>query len=239
MADKGFRILALDIETRPAKAYVWKFWDENISSDQVIESSGILCVGARWVGEETRYFFSEWYNGHKEMLQEIHSLMADADAVITYNGDKFDLPKLQGEFLLYGLEPLPPLTSIDVYKAVKKFGFGINKLSFIGPFLSVGEKIKHQGFSLWVNVMNGDKKARDKMEEYCIQDVDLLIDVYNKIKPFIKNHPHLGKVKGQECGNCGSHKLQSRGVRRTKGYSIQRLQCQSCGAWQDGKREKV
>jgi uncharacterized protein YprB with RNaseH-like and TPR domain len=174
------------------------------------------------------------------MIRRAHEYMTQADAIVTYNGDRFDLPKLQGEFLLYDLAPPPPPTSIDLIKTVRKFGFMMNRLAYIGPLLQIGSKIKHEGFGLWKSVMDGDAKAQKRMERYCKQDVRMLTELYDAVKPYIKDHPHLG-VEGAPggCGACGSHNLQSRGCRRTKAYRIQRLQCQNCGAWQTGKREKI
>jgi hypothetical protein len=232
------KILTLDIETRPATAYVWRAWDENIGYEQVIEPGGMICFAAKWLGEPEVFFYSNWTHTHQEMVEAIHALLYEADAVVTYNGDKFDLPKLTGEFVLAGLAPPPPLTSIDVVKTVRKFGFLMNRLAFIGPLLKVGQKVKHEGFALWANVLAGDEKAQAKMRRYNIQDVVLLERLYKKIRPFIKNHPHLGK-EAHACGACNSNRTQSRGVRRTKTFIIQRIQCQACGSWQDGKREKI
>jgi hypothetical protein len=234
------KILLLDIETKPAQAYVWRaYGEQNIGVEQIIDSGGIICVGAKWLGEKETYLYSDWEHGHVEMLIALHEMLSFADAVVTYNGDKFDLPKLQGEFLLNGLGPTPPCTSIDCIKAVRKFGFFMNRLAFIGPLLSQGSKVETGGFSLWTKVMAGDDKAQKKMAKYCKQDVDLLEKLYLKIRPFIRNHPHMGKVGANECGACGSHDVQSRGTRRTRAYKIQRLHCQSCGSWQDGTRKKV
>lgn len=234
------RVLLLDIETRPASAYVWRaYGEQSISPSQVIDTGGIICVGAKWLGEKECFLYSDWKHGHIEMLLAIHEMMSFADAVITYNGERFDLPKLQGEFLLAGLGPTPPATSIDCLKAVRKFGFFINKLEAIGPLLGVGDKMKHEGFSLWTSVMAGDEAAQNRMAKYCIQDVRLLERLYLLIRPFILNHPHFGSVGGKQCGACGSTHLQSRGSRRTKAYKIQRLHCQTCGSWSDGVRKKI
>lgn len=234
------KILLLDIETKPAQAYVWRaYGEQNIGVEQVIDSGGVICVGAKWLGEKQTYLYSDWEHGHDEMLIAIHEMMSYADAIVTYNGDRFDLPKLQGEFLLAGLGPTPPCTSIDAIKAVRKFGFFMNKLAFIGPLLSQGAKVETGGFSLWTKVMEGDKTAQGKMARYCVQDVVLLEKLYLKIRPFIKNHPHLGKVGANQCGACGSHSVQSRGTRRTRAFKVQRLHCQDCGSWQDGKRTKI
>lgn len=234
------KILLLDIETKPAQAYIWRaYGEQNVGIDQIIDGGGTICVGAKWLGEKQCFLFSDWEHGHEKMLAEVHEMISYADAVVTYNGDRFDLPKLQGEFLLAGLGPTPPCTSIDVIKAVRKFGFFVNKLAYIGPLLGVGEKIKTEGFTLWTSVMAGDEDAQKRMSKYCIQDVRLLEKLYLKVRPFIKNHPHLGQVGGKQCGACGSSHLQSRGSRRTKAFKIQRIQCQSCGSWGDGTRKKI
>lgn len=232
-------VLVLDIEWRPTKAYVWQAWKQNITPEKIIEHGGLLCVGAKWLGDKETFLFSEWEHGHEGMLGLIHEMMSTADAIITYNGDKFDLPKLHGEFVLYGLPPAPPCTSIDVLKAVKKFGYFMNRLAFIGPFLGVGGKLENEGMALWTKVIDGDENAQKRMAKYCIQDVKLLEKLYLKIRPYIKTHPHLGRTGAEQCPSCGSSHAQSRGSRRTRSFKIQRLHCVSCGHWYDGTRSKI
>ena len=231
------KILYFDIEWKPAKAYVWRMWDENVGPDQLIDAGGLLCFSALWHGSNEPIFASEWEDGHDGMVRKLYDLFCEADVLVTYNGDKYDIPKSMGEFLLAGLAPPPPPTSIDLVKAVKKLGFVMNRLAFIGPFLQIGAKVKHEGFPLWAAVLDGDKAAQNRMKKYCIQDSKLLVKLYAKIKPYIRNHPFFGD-RGA-CGACNSKVLHKRGYRRTKSFKIERLQCQGCGAWQDGKREKV
>lgn len=232
------KILSLDIETKPALVYTFQAYDVNIGPEQVVDPGGMLCFAAKWVGKPGLYFASEWTHSREQMLEDLRELLAEADAVISYNGNRFDLPKIQGEFVLAGLTPPAPVTSIDVLKAVKKLGFMINKLAFIGPLLGLGRKLKHEGFGLWRSVLEGDPKAQKRMERYNKQDVLLLERLYVRIKPYIQDHPHLGDEKGL-CGSCGSNHIQQRGWRRTKFFKTQRLQCMSCGSWSTGKRLKV
>lgn len=232
------KILSLDIETKPAVVYTFQAYDVNISPDQVIDPGGLLCFAAKWVGKKDIFFVSEWTHSKEEMLGVIYDLLDEADAVISYNGNRFDLPKLQGEFVLAGLKPPGPVTSIDVLKSIKKMGFMINKLAMIGPLLGVGQKLKHEGFKLWRSVLEGDPNAQKRMEKYNKQDVILLEKLYLRVRPYIQDHPHLGDEKGA-CGNCGSDHIQNRGWRRTKFFKIKRTQCQSCGAWAEGTRVKI
>jgi hypothetical protein len=233
------KILLLDIEWRPVKAYVWRAWDESISPEQIEEDGGLLCVGAKYLGEKETYLFSEWEHGHVGMLEQIHAMMSFADAIVTYNGDRYDIPKLHGEFVRFDLPPAPPCTSIDCIKAVKKFGYFRSALGYVAPFLGLGSKLEHEGFGLWKKVMQGDEAAQRRMARYCVQDVRLLEKLYLRIRPYIRNHPHVGKVGAQECPSCSSRKAHSRGSRRTRAYKIQRLQCQDCGHWFDGVRKKI
>lgn len=235
------KILVLDIETRPTVAYVWRLFKENVGLNQIIDPGGMICFAAKWVGQKEMHFYADWTEGgHQRMVEAAHALISESDAVVTYNGDKFDIPKLTGEFLCAGLAPPPPSVSIDVYKTVRyKFGLLSNRLAFVGPFLKVGAKIKHEGFELWAKVNDGDEKARAKMTKYCKQDVNLLERVYLKIRPYIRNHPHMGKIGSHACGACGSNNVQSRGIRRTRAFQIQRLHCQTCGSWQDGSKKRV
>lgn len=232
------KILCIDIEWKPALAYVWKMWDENISPDQLVDEGGLLCFCAHWHGAREYLFFSEWDDGQAGMASVALALLNEADAVVTYNGDKYDIPKLRGSIILAGLSPPPTLTSIDLIKTVKKLGFVMNRLAYIGPLLKVGGKMKHEGFRLWRSVLEGDVKARERMKKYCIQDVKVLVALYNRVLPYISNHPHLGDDRGA-CGACGSNHVQSRGYRRTKFFKVQRVQCQDCGGWQEGTRVKI
>lgn len=234
----GSKVLCIDIEWSPATAYVWRMFDENISPAQLIDPGGLLCFCAHWIGTKKFMFYSEWQDSKQGMAVALRELLDEADAVVTYNGDRYDLPKIRGHLMLEGLKPFAPPTSIDLIKTVKKFGFVMNRLAYIAPLLGVGTKMKNEGFNLWRSVAEGDPKAQARMQKYCIQDVKVTANLYKKILPFIPNHPHLGDEKGA-CGACGSNHVQSRGWRRTKFFKIQRIQCQDCGAWQEGARQKI
>lgn len=232
------KTLVVDIEWSPATAYVWKMFDENISPDQLLDPGGLLCFCAHWVGSKEFIFMSEWEHGKYEMAVKLRELLDEADGIITYNGNKYDLPKIRGHLMLEGLQPFAPPTSIDLIKTIRSLGFVMNRLAYIAPLLGVGEKMKHEGFALWRSVLAGDPKAQKRMKKYCIQDVRVTARLYQRILPFIADHPHLGDNKGA-CGGCGSDHLQMRGFRRTKFFKVQRLQCQDCGGWQTGTRKKV
>ena len=232
------KILFLDIETSLILAYTFGIRDQHISHKQIAnDRSGKLihCVGLKWLGKPVRVV-SEWKDGYEGMMQAVHADLLEADAIVTYNGAKFDLPKLEGQFHLLGMEPPPPPTQIDLYLAARKMGHISNKLDYLAPLLGLGGKVKHPGLDLWIGCFNGDPAAQKLMAKYCAGDVRLTEQVYKKLKPYIRNHPHIAETKREQCGACGSTRLQGRGIHRTKASIAQRYQCQACGSWSVGPR---
>ncbi len=230
------KILHLDIETAPATAYVWGLFDENIPLERLITPSRILCWAAKWHLGKMHHADSR--GGWVKMLETLHNLLSEADAVVTYNGDRFDIPKVNGEFLTAGLPPVRPIPSIDLYRSAKQLGYQSNKLQFVSEHLGIGQKLETGGFKTWRGVMEGDEKCWAKMVRYNKQDVVLLEKLYKVIRPYIKTHPALYTATGA-CPSCGSKNLQHRGVRHTRVFEVERLHCQDCGSWSTGNRRKV
>lgn len=231
------KILFLDIETTPNLAYVWGLWNQNVAISQIVESTEMLCFGARWYGEKKVTFKSVHHDGKEEMLKSVHNLLNEADVLVGWNSQAFDSKHLKREFIEAGMLPPSPYKEMDLMRTVKaQFKFPSNKLDYVAQTLGVGAKVQHSGFDLWLKCMAGDDKAWREMKKYQIQDVNLLIDLYEKLKPWIKNHPstplHNGLVDG--CVVCASTNLQSRGTAITSSATYQRLQCQDCGKWQRG-----
>lgn len=236
------KILLLDIETAPNTAYVWGLWKQNISISQIVDSSSMLCWAAKWLDED-EYEFSSILQGKKYMLKGIHKLLSEADAVVHYNGSRFDIPTLNKEFLEAGMPPPSPYAQIDLLKTARQqFRFPSNKLDYVARALGLEGKKKHEGFELWIKCMNKDKEAWERMKEYNIQDVYLLEAVYYEFLPWIKNHPNKAIHNDSEhsCPSCGSKHIQKRGFNVTSGGKYQRFQCQDCGSWSASRRtEKI
>lgn len=231
------KILFLDIETTPNLAYVWGLWNQNISIGQIVESTEMLCFGARWYGEKKVIFKSVHHDGKEEMLKEVHRLLDEADVLIGWNSASFDSKHLKRELIEAGMLPPSPYRDLDLMRVVKsQFKFPSNKLDYVAQTLGVGEKVKHSGFDLWLKCMAGDDKAWREMKKYQLQDVNLLVDLYEKLKPWIKNHPSTALVKSVEtgCVVCGSTNLIQRGLSHTATSSYQRYVCKDCGKWQRG-----
>lgn len=228
------KILLLDIETAPNTAHVWGLWEQNVGINQLLESSYVMCWAVKWYGNDEVLWRKVNRDNPLKDLQAIHKVLEAADAVVHYNGTKFDIPTLNKEFILHNLKPPAPYTQIDLLKVARnKFKFPSNRLDYVAQALGVGKKSEHEGHGLWVKCMSGDSKAWKEMKEYNINDVLLLEKVYDKFKPWIKHHANhsLYSKEGLVCPNCGASSVQRRGFHYTSASKYQRYQCTGCGNW--------
>lgn len=234
--------LLVDIETAPNTAHVWGLFKQNISISQIMDSSYVMCWSAKWYGEDDIYFDSVNKSSPVRMLKRIHKLLDEADAVIHYNGSRFDIPTLNKEFLLYNINPPATYKQIDLLQVAKnQFRFPSNKLDYVAQALGLGSKHKHAGHELWVKCMAGDKESWKIMEQYNKQDVVLLEKVYDKMLPWIKNHPNMALYNESDdlvCTNCGSEHLKRRGYSYTSVGKYQRYVCEDCGTWMRGRKSE-
>jgi len=198
-----------------------------------MESSYVLCWSAKWYGDDNILFSGVNTVKPKAMLVKIYDLLSQADAVIHYNGTKFDIPTLNKEFLLFGMTPPAPYKQIDLLRVAKnQFRFPSNKLDYVAQALGLGKKTKHIGHELWIQCMAKNKEAWAMMEEYNRNDVVLLEKVYDKLKPWIKHHANHGVYEdGLCCTNCASVRFQRRGWAYSQAHKYQRYQCSDCGTW--------
>jgi len=226
------RTLVIDIETGPNLAWVWGLWDQNVSLSQLEEASHVMCFAAKWTGERKVMFWSEHHNDRGEMVEAAWRLLDEADAVVGYNSRGFDVKHLHREFLLADMPPPAPHKDIDLLTVARsRFKFVSNKLDHVAAELGVGSKLKHQGFDMWRRCIDGDDRAWNTMKRYNIQDVRLTERVYDRLRPWIKNHPHPGLYGGDVdgCPNCGGV-MVANGTTNTASRTYAQLRCSECGA---------
>jgi hypothetical protein len=236
------KILAWDIETRPLLVHTWGMFNQNVSLNQLLETTEVMCFAARWVDEpkSSIIFRSTFHDGKRGMLETAHRLFDQADALLSWNGKAFDTRHMNREYLLAGMAPPSPSKEIDLLQTSRsQFRFASNKLDHVAQQLGVGAKKTHEGFGLWLGCLADDPASWDKMRRYNEQDVHLLVKLYKRMLPWIKNHPNVNLYEETDgkCPRCSSTKLQSRGTRKSGVASYRRWQCQSCGGWStSGKR---
>lgn len=227
--------MLLDIETAPLVVYCWGLFDQNISHKHIVSPGYVLCWSAKWYGSDDIMFDSVHESTPKRMLQGVHKLLTEADCVVHYNGKKFDIPTLNREFVVYGLPPPAPYKQIDLYLVVRStFRFPSNKLDYVLKELKMPGKMEHDGMPVWTGCMSGDPKAWAVMKEYNIIDTQRLVELYEKIRPWVKQHPNHGLYDEPGlpvCTNCGSGNLERRGYAHTMVAKYARYRCKDCHSW--------
>lgn len=238
------RILLIDIETAPCLGYTWGMYEQNVIDLE--HSWYILCFAAKWLGEKkTKTWalpdyseFSKNKRNDKALCSELWRLMDEADIIVAHNGDRFDIKKINARLLHHSFKPPSPYKTIDTIKvARRRFAFVSNRLNDLGKYLGVGAKLPHTGFHLWKGCMEGDRKSWALMRRYNARDVDLLEQVYLKLRAWEPGHPNLSLYSGEvACPTCQSKRIQRRGFNFAKSRITQRMQCLGCGAWFSGKK---
>lgn len=230
------RILLFDIESTPNLGYSWGKWETNVLG--FVRETYMLCYAYKWYGEEKTQvvslpdfaLYKKERTNDRALVKSLWNLFNEADVIIAHNGDKFDIKYTNGRFLAHGMKPPTTYKTIDTLKVARsKFKLNSNSLNDLGAFLKVGKKVETGGFDLWLGCMANDKGSWKKMIEYNKQDVDLLEAVYDKLRPWVKNHPNLtfeGAIIA--CPHCQSEKLWKIG--KDKFSYKQRWRCQGCGA---------
>lgn len=232
--EKEPRILLFDIETSPNLAYSFGGkWEVNIVAFK--KHFEMLSFAYKWLGEKRVEFVSiEGAKDDKGILVQLRKILDEADIVIGHNLDAFDVKKLNARLVFHKLKPSKILATVDTKKVAKRyFGFSSNALDDLGEYLGLGRKVKHEGIQLWLECMANDSAAWKRMKMYNVQDVFLLEKIYERLKPWIQNHPNMAKIKEQDsgCPNCGSSHVQKKGVRANSSGFRQQMKCTSCDSW--------
>ena len=124
------RVLFMDVETSPALVWTFGFFKQYIRPDQVVEPPRMLCFAARFNDRKRTEFYSEFHNGHAEMVAQLHRVLDEADVVVHFNGKTFDEPWARTEILQAGLRPvvgleawLQPVQELSVEDQVSRAQF--------------------------------------------------------------------------------------------------------------------
>lgn len=234
------RILILDIETSPNIAYVWRFFKENVGAKQVLENGQILSFAAKWLDEDSIIYQDVQHDSELHMMTILFQLLDEADIVVAHNGDKFDLPHVQGRGVVLGLKPPAPYKTVDTVKVARyEFNFPSNSLEYLANVLKLknrkdGHK-KFPGFELWLGVLANNPEAWAEMREYNIIDILVLEELYLRLRPYMRRHPNVGVFEDDAvavaCPKCGSNSIQYRGYAHTNVSRYRRFQCNDCGGW--------
>lgn len=213
----------------------------------------VICWSACWMFQET---FGASVTpkeararDDKRILKQLLNLLKVADFVVTYNGNRFDIPKIMWRLMYHHLLPVPHFASIDVMAHLKGVSLPTSlSLDFIAKQLGYGGKVENPP-DLWPDAEAGKKAALDHMLIYNNGDVDKTHDVYLHTRPYWKNHPNFAQFldiyrpidetldvgkDNHRCPRClngviSKHKFSKK--RQTPaGYFYKVANCPNCGA---------
>ena len=248
----GPRILVLDVETAATTAYVFGRFNINLSQANIKDEGGwILCASWHWLGSEQIH--SIWLTPEEVMakddskiVEQLHELYSVADAMVAHNGCSFDHKVIQTRVVAQGLKPLPVIKILDTLLLAKRYlRLPSNKLDSIGEYFQLGRKISNSGITMWKEVQEGSVKAMADMVKYCQQDVELLTEVYYKLRNLgtagnAFNAALYYQDDVMRCSVCGSTDVShTHDTVKTSVSEFDLYQCNECGARQRGRKNLV
>lgn len=233
------RVLLLDVETKPIRAFVWDIWNINVGLNQIEEDWSILSYAAKWLNED-KVFYEDVrkekdYTNDKKIMKGIWELLDQADVIITQNGKSFDEKRLKARFIKHGMSPPSSYRHIDTKRLAKKhFHFTSFGLEYMAKYLGTKhQKLSHAKFpgqALWTECLKGNKEAWNEMETYNKYDVIVLEELYHKLAPY--DNSINWNVFVPDCEHrcsCGSTEFRNKGYAYTQTGQFRRFLCKECG----------
>lgn len=132
--------------------------------------------------------FVQFY-GEDVLCQNVERILSTVEVIVTFNGDRFDLPLIKKQL---NLDLRASHKTLDLYKVKKKMGIrgGLKELE---RFFGIKRKTTITGYDacrLWERYIRyGDRIALQLLLEYNKEDVLNLIDLETHLKCFSRlNH---------------------------------------------------
>jgi hypothetical protein len=249
--------LILDIETLWNVVGSWDTYSKGgWSATHVFMEWFPLGVGLKWYGEEGYYVSLEKYKGYrpplklykngdvllrkpniKPMLKDVWECLDKADEVITWNGKKFDIRKLNDKFVAHGFNKFTPFKHTDIMLIKRSIAASNSySLDYTGQQWGTARKQEHEGKGLWLKVAQGDLKACQEMEDYCLQDLVVTEKNYDHLlmKGWIENALPMNVLLNlpDVCPTCGAQGTIVKGMKykATRGNRYQYCRCTNCNS---------
>jgi len=226
--------LFFDVETSYHTVRMWRVGKVGwVQPENIITHKQIICISYKWQYEnEVKHL--DWRMGEKQMLKAFVKIMGEADECVAHNGDRFDIKEIRTRCIYHGIKMFPNYRTLDTLKKARKyFNFASNKLDYIGKYLNIGGKMDHEGFDLWIKVVEErDVEALERMIAYCDRDVILLEDTFFVLSPFIDHNNNFAVLTGGEkweCPDCTSSDVKMfRYYATPLGIIRREMKCNQC-----------
>lgn len=226
--------LFFDIETSYITFRGWRTGEQYVTHTNIVTDKKIICICYKWQYEDEIHTL-KWNDKQddKQMLKDFIKVLGQADEIVGHNGDRFDIKEIRTRAIQQGVLMFPKYRTLDTLKKARKyFNFHSNKLDYLGEVLNVGRKLDHEGFKMWVDIVENKSKSQlNKMIDYCKQDVVLLEDVFHVLSPYIDHNTNFAVTNGGladkwKCPECASENVQFHHMDTTAmGYIKRYMKC--------------
>lgn len=198
----------------------------------------LLCAAFKPLGGKPKLFSLRDYNtenifkAEKALVKDVIDEMNKADVLISYFGTRYDHPFMNTKALEYGLEFPNPNPRIDVFFTAKSnLNLSRKSMQNVAYMANASHEKSPVEGKIWKAAMAGDVKAMRWIEKHNIADVQVLEDVYIRLRPLMRQHPRIAPK--DLCRTCGSDKVQRRGYNVSRLLGPQyRIKCNKCGSWE-------
>ncbi len=243
----GAKVLFLDLEVSASIVAAFSMFKHFSTPDHVIQFPYILTYAANWLHNDVNDIecyglddFDGFEKDHKndyELVLRLWKLLDEADIVVGQNLARFDNGWMNQRFAFHNLPAPSPYRIIDTLQGLKKaMALPSNSLAYSTKYFQLGyNKLQHEGITMWIRCMQGDREALQSMKEYNIGDIPTLRELYLKIRAFIPNHPNValyfGEVEEMRCPVCGGKELTLlEGKAYTNLSVFDAYRCDDCGS---------
>lgn len=235
------RILTLDIERFPFLAAGYDLRTTYIPFGNIVQPSRMCCVAAKWLDSDEVFFLAEYdfdkgkltKPARRKMLTEIRRLVDEADIIVSFNGNRFDLPHLTTEWVLAGVPEPSPVKSVDLYQVGRKrLRLESNSLRYMCQRLGLPAKGDYGGMKAMLAAMDGDREVWEHLRDYNAQDVISTEALYLRLQGHNPQHPMMGSAfDGLRCNQCGGTNLEPAGWNRATVLERAQYRCTHCGGF--------
>lgn len=224
----------VDIETSVIEVYTFRLGMQNLNIDSLKDGSQTRLLTAAWGswwdlyngGADKVQSIGNHHNKKSfksdplddtDVLRELWSVLDNADIIVAHNA-AFDRGWIEGRFMDLGWKKPSKYYVYCTYQTLHGLNGVSKKLDYLSRKLIGTEKVKHEGFQLWVDCQNGIRSAFEKMEAYNIGDIyDTLYKVFMRTALYVNRNKCIDLAgEGKFCNVTGDELAKQEGSYRNR-----------------------
>lgn len=243
------KILIGDIELSRA---IYQAYPSNkpqyLRKENMIHPQFLFSFAYNWYGEKKIHIpsildnkkrFKRNFRDDSELVRTAHKLLTQADVFVGHYSNSFDLKHIFYKCWLLGLPPIE-IAKVDTLIEARKFFNAPSKsldnlLKDLGHVGKVGKPTEEE----WFKATMGCEKTIRKIIKYNGHDTEGQIFLYEKIRPWMTNHPNYNLFIRDEdggeigvCRKCGSPDITKDNKKKLASGSMRyQYRCKSCGGF--------